>query len=135
MLRPLTTLLIALFGATAGSGPLCEIDCHRGHDVLSRTGSAFRPLHEHCQGTLPPAENDQGSPLKEHPCGGGSHQATWLNASALVKSALMIGFASVLPGGCGFLRAVPEAAPAGGSAAPELAALLFARTAPPPLPI
>ncbi len=110
MMRPLPTLLIALFLTTSGAGPLCEIDCRMQHDVLRQSGALHKFIRGHCQETPAPSENGGRFPSNERPCGMGVHHPAALSTSASPRLAEPIAFLAVLPAGPEAVKAIPGAA-------------------------
>ncbi len=110
MMRPLPTLLIALFLTTSGVGPICEIDCQLEHDALLRLGTLYKSIQGHCQETPAHPENGKRSPSKEHPCDAGLHHRAALSTSSSTRSAEPIALVGVLSAAPEPVKAIPEIA-------------------------
>jgi len=130
MMRPLLTLLIALFLTTSGVGPVCEIDCQFEHDALLRLDTLYKSLQGHCHETPAHSENGKRSPSKEHPCDAGLHQKAALTASASMRSPEPIALVGLLSAAPEPVKAIPEIASANDSSSQVLFVPLT-ETAPP----
>jgi hypothetical protein len=112
MMRPLPTLLIALFLTTSAVGPVCEINCQLKHDVLLRLDTLYKSIEGHCQETPAHSENGKRSPSKEHPCDAGLHHRAALSTSSSTRSAALIALFGVLSAAPEPVNAIPEIASA-----------------------
>lgn len=112
MMRPLPTLLIALFLTTSGVGPVCEIDCQLEHDALLRLDTLYKSIQGHCHETPSHSENGKRSPSKEHPCDAGLHHRAALSTSSSTRSAELIALAGMLSAPPESVKAIPEIASA-----------------------
>ncbi len=112
MMRPLPTLLIALFLTTSGVGPVCEIDCQLEHDALLRLHTLYKSMQGHCQETPVHSENGKRFPSKEHPCDAGLHDRAVLSTSSSTRSGEPIALVGALSAAPEPVKAIPEIASA-----------------------